>query len=268
MEDGTINLSTEDGTERAVADSIPEHRSGSPNAAPESLEKLPFKLQNGEKVIRELKPQFFGFMATRVLASYVGVLGLTIVSIAVIIILRTRLSGFLIELSLLPLFILLLILAVSVGPLISYGKSWYWITNHRVIGKRGFLGYSIDSIPLENVTDVVITRTLLDRFLGLSSLIIVPMGGSSRGEGDTATERAESPNFFPALTQETARELQRVLFNLRDDLKKPDQVSSAVSTPGVSQPTTAPAVPPQPKAVAKPTSPQPKKGSSTNNSNN
>lgn len=228
----------ENGAARVIADSNPRQNKGSPNAAPASLEKLPFNLQNNEKIIRELKPQFTGFMLTRTLGSYLGVLGFTIASIIAIIFFRNSLSGFLIELALLPVFILFLILIIGLKPLISYGKSWYWITNHRVIGKRGFLSYNIDSIPLENVTDVVITRTLLDRFLGLSSLIIVPMGGNSTTGGNTANERALSPNFFPALTEATAVELQRVLFNLRDDLKKPKQISSAVSTPGISQPTT------------------------------
>jgi membrane protein YdbS with pleckstrin-like domain len=231
------------GEERAMADSSPQHDRGSPNAAAGTLEKLPFELEHGERIIRELKPRFFGFMVTRSFDGYLGVLALIIAIVAVLVFLRNSLAGFLGWLLLLPAFVLLLFLAVSLKPLIQYGKSWYWITNHRVIGKRGLMGYSIDSIPLENVTDIVLTRTLLDRVLGLSSLIIVPMGGNSREEGNTARWGAQSPNFFPALTQETARELQRVLFNLRDDLKRVRQVSSAVSTPGISQrvsPETAP----------------------------
>ena len=187
------------GMERAIEDKHPKrHDPGSPNAATYSLEKLPFRLQHGEKIIRELKPQFFGFMMTKAFGSYIMIVGLVIVLIAGLFVIRASLAGFLVELLLLPLFVALLVLIISLKPLVQYGKSWYWITNHRVIGKKGFLGYSINSVPLENVADVVLTRTLLDRILGLSSLIVVSMGNAAV-QGGSEDEKSESPNFFPAL---------------------------------------------------------------------
>ena len=210
------------GDERAIEDSHPKrHDPGSPNAESYLLEKLPFRLQHGEKIIRELKPQFFGFMMTRAFGGYITILAFVVILIAMTFLLRTIFASFWIYFLLLPLFIALLLLVISLKPLVQYGKSWYWITNHRVIGKRGFLGYNINSVPLENVADVVLTRTLLDRLLGLSSLIVVSMGNAPLQSGSNEDEKSESPNFFPALTQETARELQRVLFNLRDEVKNP-----------------------------------------------
>ena len=83
----------------------------------------------------------------------------------------------------------------------------------------GFIGYSIDSIPLENVTDAVINGRVRGRISGLSSLIIVPMGGPAYFReglsGLTAT-----PNFFPALKPKDAIELQGLLFSLRDTGKR------------------------------------------------
>jgi uncharacterized membrane protein YdbT with pleckstrin-like domain len=223
----------ETGVERAIEDNHPKrHDPGSPNAASESLEKLPFRLQHGENIIRELKPQFLGFMLTRGIGSYMAIFGLAVAIILALLIIKTNIAGFITELVLLPLLIIFLVLVISLKPLIQYGKSWYWITNHRVIGKRGFLGYSINSIPLENVSDVVLTRTLLDRILGLSSLVIVSMGNDPMTEGGTGSSAAaQYPNFFPALTQETAREMQRVLFNLRDDLKAPWRADSVAMVP-------------------------------------
>jgi len=203
-------------------------------AAP--LERLPFELQDGEKIIRELKPQFVGFMVSRAFGSYVGVLALVIFIIAIslilfsgalagflsVILVKEINNGLLIGISTIPVAILVLI---SISPFISYGKSWYWITNRRVIGKRGFLGYSIDSVPLDNVSDVVLSRTLLDRLLGLSSLIIVPIGGMDMTKGDESSDaKFRNNNFFPALPQTTARELQRVLFNLREELRQAQMV--------------------------------------------
>ena len=207
------------------------------NAAP--LEKLPFQLQDGEKIIRELKPQFLGFMISREFGGYMALLALVILAIAVGIILLSGVlvsflssvllieinESFIIGLAIIPI---TLFVIISIKPFISYGKSWYWITNNRVIGKRGFLGYSIDSIPLENVSDVVLSRTVLDRLLGLSSLIIVPMAASPRVK-EGPDESAENPNFFPALPQKMAMELQRVLFNLRAELRKSHDSASASS---------------------------------------
>jgi membrane protein YdbS with pleckstrin-like domain len=223
--------STTDDNLEAELNEIENHDTGrksnpatKPGVAP--LEKLPFQLQNGEKIMRELKPQLLGFMLTRGLGSYIGLLALSISIIVGSVFLNEIPLGVLIGVIIIPC----IMLAISIGPLISYGKSWYWITNHRVIGKRGFFGYSVDSIPLENVSDVVLSRTLLDRILGLSSLIVVPMGGSSKAGGGSADERAQNPNFFPALPEKLARELQRVLFNLRDELKKPQGVQPAYVT--------------------------------------
>ncbi len=207
------------------------------------LEKLPFQLQSGEEIIRELKPQFKGFMLTRVLGSYIFLVALSAIIIVAGIMINRIPIGLLLGLAAIPLIILI----ISIGPAISYGKSWYWITTRRVIGKRGFVGYTIDSIPLENVTDVVLARTVLDRFLGLSSLIIVPMGGGTRSEGDIHKWGAQSPNFFPALPQKLARELQRTLFNLRDELKKPQGAQTSAS-----------AYPPASSEVAQPRSDQPR----------
>jgi uncharacterized membrane protein YdbT with pleckstrin-like domain len=252
----------ENGIERAIADKHKEHKTGSPNAAKSALEKLPFKLQHDEKIIRELKPQFFGFMMTRGFGSYLGILGFIVVLVAFFIVFRASLTGFLAEVLLLPLLVVFLVVVISLKPLIQYGKSWYWITNHRVIGKRGFIGYSINSIPLENVSDIVLTRTILDRFLGLSSLIIVSMGSSSQIDGGNDDESGQSPNFFPALTEETARELQRVLFNLRDDLKTPkkeEPITVVVQAPKQSP---APAAPQRAGRGATQASIQPRRSSS------
>ncbi len=180
------------------------------------LEKLPFDLQKNEKIIRELKPQFLGFIISMQFNSYIAILIFVLLAIPTLILINYAAIGFLVGIIAVPVLILL----VSIGPLISYGKSWYWITNHRVIGKRGFLSYDIHSIPLDNVTDIVLSRTLLDRVLGLSSLIIVPMGGNSQMSNGTFDEKSQNTNFFPALTEKMARELQRVLFNLRDELNE------------------------------------------------
>ncbi|MBI5228785.1 PH domain-containing protein [Candidatus Micrarchaeota archaeon] len=46
----------------------------------------------------------------------------------------------------------------------------YFITNMRIIIKRGIVSYRLESIPLSMVTDVVIRRNLLERIVGIKSL--------------------------------------------------------------------------------------------------
>ncbi len=214
----------------------------SQNAAPRidsdasQLQKLPFHLQSGEIIVRELKPQFMGFMLTKTLGSYVALAALTIFAIIGAIVFNELYLVVTIGIVAVPAIALI----IGLGPYIAYGKSWYWITNRRVVGKRGFFGYSVDSIPLDNVTDVVLTRTLLDRLLGLSSLMIVPMSSSSTGrsrENSGAEDSgSQTVNFFPALPGNTAMDLQRVLFNLRDELRNSHSPRSAQVVSGSSPP--------------------------------
>ncbi len=216
-----------------------ENQNAFQNAGTAPLEKLPFELQQGEKIIRELKPQFLGFMLTSLFGKYVGLLCIVVLGFVGVLLFGVTIG----ESSIVTAIVALLVLLISIKPLIAYGKSWYWITTRRVIGKRGFIGYNIYSIPLENITDLVLTRTLLDRILGISSLMVVPMGGDSYVSNDSPDRKTQNTNFFPALPQNVARELQRVIFNLRDELKKSQITPHA---PGADIPGSSEA--PQPKS--------------------
>jgi uncharacterized membrane protein YdbT with pleckstrin-like domain len=98
---------------------------------------------------------------------------------------------------LLPFVIFLAV--VGFGLSISYFESWnrykyryYWVTNKRVIFKRGLLGYSISSIPLERVSDVIVSRSFFERILGFGSVHIQSLAGqlSRRGFGAEASFNA------------------------------------------------------------------------------
>ncbi len=179
--------------------------------SPKPKEKLPYELQNGEKIMIEVRPGFFGFVMMRVFAEIAGLVLLAII----IMVALFEFPQYEYELLLAICAFILIAALLMLGPIISYGKYKYWITNHRVIGRRGVIGYSIDSIPLENVTDVVINRSLLERVLNIASLIIVPMGGTPR-----TPENVESANYFPALRPHEAVDLQKLIFNLRDKRKE------------------------------------------------
>lgn len=66
----------------------------------------------------------------------------------------------------------------------AYEKRYYWITNKRIVYKRGILGYQVSSIPMERVSDVILSRTWIESILGFGSLHIQTLAGQvSRGAG-------------------------------------------------------------------------------------
>jgi uncharacterized membrane protein YdbT with pleckstrin-like domain len=184
-----------------------------------SGEELPFNLQEGERVLDEVEPRKNGFVLTRILNGLFPTLVICAVAGIYINIGVSKLNlglGFGIAATV-ALFVAVMAVE-ALFALVAYGKFMYWITNYRVIGRRGIIGYSIDSIPLENITDIIIGRSIAERILGLSSLRIIPIGGTSITYGKYGG--MSSANFFPALMPKHAKELQEKIFDLRNKRKK------------------------------------------------
>ena len=66
--------------------------------------------------------------------------------------------------------------------IIAQRRYHYWLTNKRVVWCHGFIGYRVRSVPLERVTDVVISRTLAEILAGISSIDIRDMTGQTQQE--------------------------------------------------------------------------------------
>ena len=100
----------------------------------------------------------------------------------------------------------------------AYRKRHYWITNKRVVVKSGLIGYSLSSIPLERVSDVIISRSFLERIFGFASLHVQSLAGQFSynrrfgSEGDLL----EIPN------QEKTQEL---IFKLIKQKRKSERLS-------------------------------------------
>lgn len=166
---------------------------------------VPFSLQDKEKIITELKPERKGFILSSIIKNIIGVAILLVI------------SWFILGALILNIFSYLLILFIAfniIAPFIAYDRYKYWVTNLRVIGSRGLIGYTVESIPLENITDVTLIRNIEDQMLGISSLLIVPIGGLMVGY-----KRGGGSNYFPALKPDKALELQSLIFKLRDARK-------------------------------------------------
>jgi membrane protein YdbS with pleckstrin-like domain len=182
---------------------------------------LPWHPQSDEVLYREIKPQsrlrwrlmLAGILSALVFLVFIvpftvsflvgGVATSTLISIV----------GFLVA-----IFVIIVVVSVVYANL-AYGKYRYWITNHRTVGRRGVIGYSIDSIPLETISDVVVQRSISDRILGLSSVWVQPFGGVSSGgygAGQYTFGGFSGTNSFLGLKPAEATNLQQLIFHLRD----------------------------------------------------
>jgi membrane protein YdbS with pleckstrin-like domain len=183
---------------------------------------LPFHPQSDEVIYRQIVPHprlRWRLMLGGILSSIVVLLFIVPVGFSLLVS-PSAASGSLTVLAALLVGVFLLIVVVSVVyALIAYSKFRYWITNHRTVGRRGVIGYSIDSIPLETISDVVVQRSVADRLLGLSSIWIQPFGGASSGGYGAAQYRfgaISGSNSFLGLEPADATNVQQLIFHLRD----------------------------------------------------
>ena len=138
-----------------------------------------FLLQKGEKVVKEIKPlprlKWYFFLSGG------HILTLLIFSFVFLYVLYGLISTALFETLGVFLTSILFVVGIFVAKLIysylRYRQEYYWITNKRIIAKRGLLGYRITSIPFERISDITISRNFLERLLGLGSLHIQSLAG-------------------------------------------------------------------------------------------
>lgn len=129
-----------------------------------------FKLQQGEKVIADIKP-------LPALRNYYLATWLVILLVSTIWILWMPffifppISGF---------SIVLMITLVAIIWIVAnkkYQQQYYWITNKRIVSKRGLIGYRVSSIPLERVSDVIVSRTFAENLFGFGSVMVQSLAG-------------------------------------------------------------------------------------------
>jgi len=173
--------------------------------------ELPFSLQQGEVIKYEIRPNKKDFILQRyirtIIASIIfGVLFVGTIALYSVLYFLIALFAIIIVMTLISVF----------TSILSYNKYRYWITNKRLISGRGIIGYSVDSLPLEMVQDVVINRAIVDRMLGLTSLYVSAIGGMMM----VNNRRISSVNYLRALNVDEAKKIQTIIFELRDERKK------------------------------------------------
>ena len=132
-----------------------------------------FKLQPDEKVIEEIKP-LRGLKNYFLIGSLVSI-GIVFGIVEIVFILATRFEWH-------------VLLGAAIFDIIIFGlcyliadkkykHQYYWITNKRIIYKSGLIGYTISSIPLERISDVIISRSFFERICGFGSILIQSLAG-------------------------------------------------------------------------------------------
>jgi uncharacterized membrane protein YdbT with pleckstrin-like domain len=86
----------------------------------------------------------------------------------------------------------------------------YWLTNRRLIWSHGFIGYKVRSVPLERVTDVVISRTLPEMAAGISSIEIRDMTGQTQPTNANLGAKWIGVQNAPDVQKRILEEIQRV----------------------------------------------------------
>lgn len=178
---------------------------------------VPFILQKGEKILEEMRPErnYVGRAMLSYFLVYFFVALVILLFVGPVIFATLGNQGLY---TLVSVYAFLLAIPLIISYLVawlSYTKYHYWITNHRVIGQRGLLGFSVDSIPMEEVSGVIISRSVLDRIFDLSNVVVIPVGGGIGLVGELS-----AVNTLQSLKPKKAIEIQNMILELRSIRKK------------------------------------------------
>ena len=147
---------------------------------------MEFVLQEGEKIIEDIKPspRLIGYFF------FTGLIGGGLISFLTIAYFALQLSMMFWHLLwlYLPIGIFVGLFFALLYAVLRYSKQHYWITNRRIIYKRGVIGYAITSVPYNRISDVIISRSFLERLLGIGSVLIQTLAGQYSAGGFGAEE--------------------------------------------------------------------------------
>jgi len=133
-----------------------------------NMEKY-FDMQKGEKIIEDIKPlpvlKWFFFITYSI-----GFLFFILFFLWFMIFFGPLFLIF-------SLFILVILVIIYFVANNKYKYQHYWITTERIIYRRGLIGYTISSIPLERISDVIVSRTFIERIFGFGSILVQSLAG-------------------------------------------------------------------------------------------
>lgn len=91
---------------------------------------------------------------------------------------------------------------------LEFNKQQYWITDKRIVYKRGIIGYRVTSIPYERISDVIISRTFIERIFRFGSLHIQSLAGQA------VSSQSSLGSEGVLLAVDQPEKLQEIIFKL------------------------------------------------------
>jgi uncharacterized membrane protein YdbT with pleckstrin-like domain len=67
-------------------------------------------------------------------------------------------------------------------PLVDWWTTSYVLTTERIVVRRGLIARSGTEIPLEQITNVLFSQTMFERFLGYGDVVLEAAGSQGRSE--------------------------------------------------------------------------------------
>jgi uncharacterized membrane protein YdbT with pleckstrin-like domain len=175
-----------------------------------------FNLQEGEKIIWEAKPMPNLKWLFLIQSGFGSLILFAFIGFYIFALSSKTSFGFA---NILCLGAILIPIVLSViYAFMKYNKEYYWITNRRAVHKAGLLGYMVYSIPLERVSDVVISRGFLENLLGFSSVHIQSLAGQS-----IPSQRMGAEGRFLAIQE--PEKIQEMVFKLVKENRKDQKLS-------------------------------------------
>jgi uncharacterized membrane protein YdbT with pleckstrin-like domain len=146
--------------------------SGKGQAQSQTAAHIPFNLYSDERLITMVKPHRTKFILKKVAPFYI-ILMLMALPLAIPSVFQpvpqiTMYIGMRIILA----FALITLLATALVVLIMYPRLTFWITDRRIINRSGIVSYSIRSIPIDVITDIVLHRGPVDLILGTNDILM------------------------------------------------------------------------------------------------
>ena len=186
-----------------------------------AAQKVPITLSYGEKIICEIKPlarlKWYWILPTAVILFLILLL-FSIGPIIVVFVGKGITGARIGVIAFLVAFLVLFSIIFLVASL-KYKWEYYWITNKRVIRRAGFIGYTYYSTPLERISDVIVTKGLLERIFGFGSLHLQTMAGQVTYGG---YGRGAEIVFYGLPNPES---VQKLLFELIEQKRKREKLA-------------------------------------------
>jgi uncharacterized membrane protein YdbT with pleckstrin-like domain len=111
-------------------------------------------------------------------------------------------------------FLALYFVAVLIIALLIHSNFTFEISDDGLLIEQGILHRYHVSVPYEQIQNVNVERTLLDRFLGFSKISIETAGAAAVANGTIKSPKAEA--FIPGLHHEEANRIHNLLIDGAD----------------------------------------------------